>query len=111
MKDIINNNYDMKNLNIFLIFAIAIFISFSCEDDKEMVVLKTSDAVAPSLVTPASGSAFQIELAQSRDTFETFTWIAADYGAVIPTNYSLQIDNAGGDFTSAVTCISRFPSK
>jgi hypothetical protein len=89
----------MKKLNYILILAFALAFA-GCEDIEEKPTLDNENAVAPVLLTPAGGSTYALSASEARDDFDLFEWSAADYGVDIAINYTLQLDQAGGNFVS-----------
>lgn len=90
----------MKKLKIFLTIAITALFIYSCEDDKEIVVLNNEGAIPSSLITPANGSSFVLTASTGADSFETFGWTESDYGAVLSRTYNLELDLGTGNFVN-----------
>ena len=89
----------MKNITRFLIALMGILtISCTTSDVQDRPVIKGIDA--PVLSAPDSGSAYVLLPATMTQQAERFVWTTANYGGNVVINYTLQIDNAGGDFSS-----------
>lgn len=91
----------MNKFRILLIIACIALLNTSCEDDKEKVVLKSGDGTPSSIVTPNNDAAFELLIAEADSNFERFTWTAADYGAVLPRSYTLEMDVLDGSFSAS----------
>lgn len=90
----------MKKIKLFTIIAIAAIMSISCEKDETKAVLDNSKATAPSIITPADQSTYQLDIAHGRDTFETIAWSKADYGITLSQKSRLEIDFISDEFTA-----------
>jgi hypothetical protein len=95
----------MKKLKYFLMLALVAMGSISCEDDQENAVLKTTDAKAASIVSPADGSSYILKLSEGKSIFGPFTWTEADYGADLPRNYKLVMANTN-DINDAIEIVT-----
>jgi hypothetical protein len=87
----------MKKIFYILILALAFMLN-ACEDDKENPVFTPDQAVAPEILSPTSGSSNVLSAADDTSRFELISWTAADYGAKLSRNYTVQIALAGTDF-------------
>ncbi|UCH13713.1 MAG: SusE domain-containing protein [Bacteroidales bacterium] len=87
----------MKKIFYILIPALVFMIN-ACEDDKENPVFTPDQAVAPAILTPASGGSYVLSAVDDTNRFESISWTAADYGAELSRNYTVQIALAGTDF-------------
>ena len=89
----------MKNITRFLIALMGILtISCTTSDVQNRPVIKGIDA--PVLSAPDSGSAYVLLPATMTQQAERFVWTTANYGGNVVINYTLQIDNVGGDFSN-----------
>lgn len=82
----------MKKYNILLAFLLALVLS-ACEKPDEKPVLDNTTAVEPSILSPTSGISYVLDINDAQEIFDNITWLAANYGAQVPIDYSLQVIN------------------
>lgn len=85
---------------IFLWSLAISLVAFSCDDDRDLVVLQIGDA--PAFTAPAAGLAVDITEETLGETLADFSWSPADYGYAAGVNYTLETDVAGNGFAEAV---------
>lgn len=90
----------MKKIKLFTIIALTAIISISCEKDETKAVIDNSKAIAPSIVTPANESTYQLDIAHGRDTFETIAWTQAEYGITLAQKSRLELDFISDAFSA-----------
>ena len=95
----------MRKLKYFLILALVAISCISCEDDQEKAVLKTTDAKASSIVSPADGSSYILKFSEGKSIFGPFNWTEADYGADLPRNYQLVLAGTN-DINDAIEIVT-----
>ena len=79
--------------------CIATLLLWSCKKDETKAILKQGSL--PGFT--ASSTTLVLDSANASSTNGiTFNWQAANYGAGVATNYTLQIDSLNGDFSKAV---------
>ncbi|MFC2137678.1 SusE domain-containing protein [Bacteroidota bacterium] len=84
----------MKKIYYILILTLA-FIINACEDDKENPVFTPDQAVSPTILSPTNGNSYVLSAAEDTNRFELISWTAADYGAELSRNYTVQINLTG----------------
>lgn len=92
----------MKNIKSILSIIAILLVFASCE--KETFDPVVGVYTAPTLQDVSGTYVFTEEMAD--DVFQTFTWSDADYGFPSATSYTVQIDFAGNDFTTAVDLVN-----
>ena len=93
--------HKMKKRSILMGAIIGIIALTGCEKEADKIILDKS--VAPELVNPDGTGKYVLTKENSKNTFETFIWDAADYGAPIVSKYTIQMDVAGGDFSNPIS--------
>lgn len=86
----------MKYLNILLALIFTLGIATSCEDDMDPKV--PADAVKPVLEAPASGQTYVLTKIQEEDILTSVVFSEADFKLDVVTEYTIEVDDAGGDF-------------
>lgn len=89
----------MFKRNIFL-GLLALTLLFSCEEETfdPVVVL----GAAPVISNPTSGFSAVLEEAAAGEVFTKFAWSAADFGFDAGITYRVELDGAGGDFSTPI---------
>ena len=95
----------MKNIKYLFILLAGILVFTACEKEKEGPYLNPVPD-APKFVTPTNGQSYVLTEAEEDETFETFSWTAANYGFQAPALYTLQVDEAGNGFADKVDVIA-----
>jgi starch-binding outer membrane protein SusE/F len=91
--------------NIFLIASLfGLFSFFACEKDAPTAVL--NESVTPNELQNLSASDYVLTLETASEVFETFEWVAPDYGFVASSKYILQADVEGNNFGKAFEVLS-----
>lgn len=89
----------MEKINILIVLLVATVFS-ACEKTDEKPVLDNDNAVAPTLVTPATGDSYDLNTYEPTDSLDMFSWTPADYGVQIGLEYYVEA-SAEEAFTSA----------
>lgn len=88
----------MKKISI-LILVFGLFGLLSCEKDETKTTLSSTPG-APTLAIPG-GAAMTLE--QTKDTVPlVYTWTAANFGAQVIVNYTVQMDKQGNNFADPI---------
>lgn len=96
----------MKKFIIFISF-LAVAISFpGCKKDLLKITMKTTPTA--STVSPLSATTFTPAIDNAANTFQTFTWSAADFGFKSQVIYTVEVDQKSDNFSSpaAVTVVT-----
>ena len=90
----------LKYISLILILAIA-FVS--CENDKDIIEIDETTFVAPVLSGITADESFVL-VEDTTGTLEwaAISWTKADYGELLATTYTLQIDKIGNNFANSV---------
>lgn len=86
----------IKNLSIFLLGLFALSCTTDDVEDRPVIGAKG----APVLSAPLSESTYILNVEDAALQAERFVWSAANYGGSVAISYSLEMDNAGGDFSA-----------
>ena len=92
----------IKYITLILIFAIGFM---SCEEDKDLTKIDESSFIAPVLTGITANEAFTLakdttSVDSLKEVWAELTWTKADYGQILATNYTIQIDKIGNDFVN-----------
>ncbi|WP_345368959.1 SusE domain-containing protein [Algivirga pacifica] len=93
-------HYINKYLGVLLLFAAGIV---ACEEnDREPKI--SNESVPPALITELEGTEVVLDAVAATDVWDTIRWEAADYGATLATNYTLELSN--DNFETAAPIVS-----
>lgn len=86
----------MKKLNLIAIITAAMVLFSSCEDEERAPVISLN--AAPVILAPTGGS-FVLTEETEDEVFTTVEWSAADFGYKAAVTYTIEMDEAGNDFS------------
>lgn len=88
----------MKNIKYILSVFVFATLLFSCEEITQKPSI--TDGTAPVLSRPDGSLDYTFTEENATSPFETFVYTAADYGTSIITNYTIEVDNVDGDWST-----------
>jgi hypothetical protein len=91
----------MKNFILILSFLVAALAIISCEDDAAKITVK--EEPASNSLNKLSATTYALDINDGEKSFETFSWTTPDFGFPAAITYSLQMDKAGNNFSTAKT--------
>ncbi|GAB1308460.1 hypothetical protein KH5_11430 [Urechidicola sp. KH5] len=90
----------MKNfIYKLLLFAVTPVFFFSCEDDRDLTTLNPNTTIEVSL----SNSSVVLDPSMPDAEALVITWPQPDFGFAAAPNYTIMMDNSGGDFSEGVS--------
>ncbi|WP_339887528.1 SusE domain-containing protein [uncultured Flavobacterium sp.] len=92
----------MKNITK-TIFAFLAVLTIACttDDVQDRPVIEGIDA--PQITAPESGAIYVLSPGNESLQADRFVWTKANYNGDVVINYTLEIDNSGGDFSAPQT--------
>ncbi|MCA1756336.1 MAG: SusE domain-containing protein [Bacteroidales bacterium] len=89
----------MKKLNLIAIITAAMVLVSSCEDEVRDPIVTLN--AAPEILAPTGGS-FVLTEETEDDLLTTVEWSDADFGYMAAITYTLELDEAGNDFSEPI---------
>ena len=92
----------MKNITK-TIFALLAVLTIACttDDVQDRPIIEGVDA--PQITAPESGAIYVLSPGNESLQADRFVWTKANYNGDVVINYTLEIDNSGGDFSAPQT--------
>jgi len=100
----LKNVHDMKRIYSILTLFIGVIFLLSCSEEEREPQLYLLGA--PQVSSPAGTKSYLLTETAVGSVAETFTWSAANFGFPAAVTYTLQIAQAGKNFTPAINMVS-----
>ena len=91
--------FKIKYIPTFLALACLTILSWSCSQEEADPRIQVGDSFQ--ILSPSSGSAYELSEDQAQESLTTVSFEEADYGADVVVNYELLFDLPNGDFSNA----------
>lgn len=94
----------MKNKLRILAYALSsALVITSCDDNEEKFYINSSDSVSPAILSPESGSIFELSIENETAQATTLVWSDAKYSEPTEISYSVEFALSGTDFAEPTT--------